>query len=238
MTVKNSTFGGDEAEQGNRALLAASADSAGSCGGAVNNRCAKLTLGGGNVFKNNAAVNGGGIYNNSTSLTLSAAEGETPTLITANTASNGAGIYNYSGSVTWNAADLAGNVTGDGVKGPALYNNTGTVYLNAAASDADGIYLNARLHPVLLTGAPAADWRCEMDLNVSDGSNKFVAGDSVVEPSGPLTDAAPYENNFVLIRDAAAAYDIVAVAPKLVLAPRSVYIDGVDGDDLNSGSKR
>ena len=237
VTVKNSTFGGDAAEQGNRAMLAASDSSVGSCGGAVNNRCAKLTLGGGNVIKNNTAVNGGGIYNNSTALTLSAAEGETPTVITANTASNGAGIYNYSGSVTVNAADLAGNVTGDDVKGPAVYNNTGTVYFDASQSDADGIYLNARLHPVLLTGAPAADWNCEMDLNVSDGGSKFVAGDSVVEPASPLTDAAPYENNFVLIRDAAAAYDIVAVAMNLVLAPRAVYIDGVDGDDLNSGSK-
>lgn len=241
--ITGSSFAGNTA--------AAKDESTPGLGGAIFNQYASVTLHSGNVFdedtsdpdnviSGNTADRGGAIYNDVGSCTLTAEEGETPTAIHRNIAPQGAGIYTNTGSVYLRQCDLTGNdnETADPVwRGPAAYSQGGFIHLNAADVNVDTIYLYNRNYPVRLIGAPADSFEVDMDLNVSAGSDFFRGADTVITPYGDVSDASPYEDNFILIREAAAAYNLIPSGIYLVLAPRSVYIDGVAGDDARDGTK-
>ena len=245
VTLQGCTIGGEG--HGNGCTAADASGGQLGCGGGIYNVGAALTV---NtcVVTYNSAYKGGGIYNCSGTLTVSAG-----TAVRRNQAFYGGGIYTetgevrlLSGDLTQNAVlQLSGGVAGGQVlpllcEGTSVYSRQAFVYLDLKNVAVSEFYFYTRAYCLRLLYADSEiEDEVHIALNVSEGANRYVAGDHVVEPAtdGTLTSVVNFENNFTLVREAADAYDLVAVSPNLVLAPRSVYIDGVNGDDSNSGSK-
>ncbi|MBQ9505517.1 MAG: hypothetical protein IJR51_00005, partial [Clostridia bacterium] len=210
------------------------------------------------VFRNNsAAYQGGAIRHTLSPLIIHG--GEHRVIFENNTANDAGGaIWAYQGEVRLDHCDFINNamqwvepVVGmfeegywepTACKGRSLYSHQAYIYLDASSVTADEFYLyNFGRQPIdprsniRLTGAPnAAFGVLKVNLNIT-ANTYYRDGDIVVEYTSSVPDCTPYLDYFELVGDAALVYNLTPVSKNLVLAPKSVYIDGIDGDDSNPG---
>ena len=216
-------------------------NAAGNMGGAIYNDRARMNINGGengtvSFTGNSAPVRGGAVCTNTNELRLDNCEFFRNSMIfTPVTGTDGVWL-----PMITQGLDVA--------------SNQAWVYMDPETVTANEFYFHHRSyclridHPVPVYSAPeptpenpepeAPDpWSLKIELNVTEGSY-YRGGDHVVEPDpagAHLSNAEPYVSNFRLEGAAADAYNLVAYNKCLVLADKSVYIDGVNGDDLNDG---
>ncbi|MBQ6022683.1 MAG: hypothetical protein IJL25_07140, partial [Clostridia bacterium] len=210
------------------------------------------------VFRNNsAAFQGGAIRHTLSPLIIHG--GEHRVIFENNTANDAGGaIWAYQGEVRLDHCDFINNamqwvepVVGmfeegywepTACKGRSLYSHQAYIYLDASSVTADEFYLyNFGRQPtdprssIRLTGAPnEAFGVLQIDLNITAG-NYYRDGDIVVEHTSTVPDCTPYLDYFKLVNEPDLVYNLTPVSKNLVLAPKIVYIDGIDGDDSNPG---
>ncbi|MCR5783562.1 MAG: hypothetical protein K6G90_12615 [Clostridia bacterium] len=209
------------------------------------------------VFRNNYASKRGGAITNSRGPLIISGGGNRVIFENNSAGEWGGAIYSYQGDVRLDHCDFindgmqwvepeAGESEGHweptACKGRSLASYQAYIYLDASSVTADEFYLHnfgrTTSHPrsnIRLTGAPnAAFGVLKVDLNIT-ANTYYRDGDIVVEATSSVTDCTPYLDNFELVGAAAAVYNLTPVGKNLVLAPKIVYIDGIDGDDSNPG---
>ncbi|WP_207667019.1 MULTISPECIES: beta strand repeat-containing protein [Anaerotruncus] len=112
----------------------------------------------------------------------------------------------------------------------AVYANSPGFTLNAAAATVNGrISLPDPTYVINLSGVPGVG----KTFDVAVGPN-HTSGVSVVVPTNPLTDASSYEAHFIL-KNYTDKFTIGGYGNDLILLEIGIYLDGVNGNDGNTG---
>ncbi|WP_308753605.1 NosD domain-containing protein [uncultured Anaerotruncus sp.] len=139
------------------------------------------------------------------------------------------GVYLSGTSATFNLA--GGTVSKDDAEtGAAIYVTSPNFTLNGAAATVNGrINLTDPDNSIKLSGVPTAEKKFDILVGYYHSS-----GTSIVVPASPLTDVSGYEKNFVL-KNLTDKFTIGGYKKDLILLEIGIYLDGVDGNDNNTG---
>ena len=199
---------------------------------------AALTLSGGRIEGNSTSGVGGGLYvGKYATATVSG------TTFTGNTASLGGGIAtakienkSYKTLLTINSAVINGNTATSNALASGIYNEGCDLEMGGSSVNiTDNIYLNDNVYPITLTGSMRAGRTYNIALNAtSTNANAFKGGDVVVKPSGYPKNAAQYLRYNIPLQ-AGYVFAKGGAEEKSIVLKQCLFVDGVNGDDNNSG---